>query len=201
MQRRGGGGAGGGQGGARGRFGTLLYDAVYLTGGDELMKKQKGRKAAIILSNGVDRGSKVSISQAIEAAQRSDTLVYSIHFASNEGFGGPGLGRGGLGRGGGMGRGGGRYPQQEHIDGKQVLRRISKETGGGYFEVSKKETVEKIYEQIQEELRNQYNLGYVSDKTASEGGYRTISLSVDKKNLIAQAREGYYPVPPSSEGK
>jgi VWFA-related protein len=158
------------------------------------MKKQKGRKAVVILSDGVDRGSKVGISEAIEAAQRSDTLVYSIYFASNEGFQGFGRG-GGMGRGGGLGRGGGggRYPQGDRPDGKKILKRISKETGGTFFEVSHKQTVDAIYSRIEEELRNQYSLGYTSDQPASGTGYRTISLTVDKKNLTVQTREGYYP--------
>ena len=189
----GGRGRGGGGGGWHRGGGTLLYDAVYLASGDDLMKKLKGRKAVVVLSDGVDSGSKVSISEAIEAAQRSDTLVYSIYFAASEsrpgGFGGPGMGRHG-----GMGRGGGRYPQEERPDGKKVLRRISKETGASFFEVSKKQPVDKIYERIQEELRSQYSLGYVSDQPASETAYRTISLTANQKNLTVQTREGYYPV-------
>jgi VWFA-related protein len=211
QQRGSGGDPDGGDGRAgrmRRRAGTLLYDGIYLASGDDLMKKQKGRKAAVVLSDGVDHGSKVSISDAIEAAQRSDTLVYSIYYASSEGFGhgfgGPGLGRGGgMGRGGGgMGRGGGgRRPQEERPDGKKILRRISKETGGSFFEVSKKETVDKIYDRIQEDLRNQYSLGYVSDQPATEARYRTISLTVNKKNLTAQTREGYYPILAANENK
>ncbi len=184
--RHGHGGAGYGRHG-----GTLLYDAVYLASGDDLMKKQKSRKAVVILSDGVDRGSKVGLSEAIEAAQRSDTLVYSIYFASNEGFQGFGRGMGGMGRGGGMGRS--RYPQEDRPDGKKVLRRLSKETGGGFFEVTKKLTVDGIFAQIEDDLRNQYSLGYTSDQPAAGGGYRVISLTVDKKNLTVQAREGYYP--------
>jgi VWFA-related protein len=196
----GGGRGGGGGGGGRRGGGTLLYDAIYLASGDDLMKKQKGRKAVFVLSDGVDRNSKVSITEAIEAAQRSDTLVYSIYFGSNEGFQGFNRG-GGLGRGGGMGRGGGRYPQEERPDGKKILRRISKETGGTYFEVSHKQTIDAIYTRIEEELRNQYSLGYTSDQPASQTGYRAISLTVDKKNLTVQTREGYYPIPAAGGGK
>lgn len=192
----GGSGRGGRGAGSRHGGGTLLYDAIYLASGDDLMKKQKGRKALFVLTDGVDRGSKVSISEAIEAAQRSNTLIYSIYFASNEGF--PGFGRG-MGHGGGMGRGGGtgrgRYPQEERPDGKKVLRRISKETGGTFFEVSKKQTIDNIYSHIEEEMRNQYSLGYASDQPASQTGYRTITLIVNKKNMAAQTREGYYPAP------
>jgi VWFA-related protein len=195
----GGGGRRGGGGGSSHRGGTLLYDAVYLASGDDLMKKQKGRKAVFVLSDGVDRGSKVGISEAIEAAQRSDTLVYSIYFASNEGF--QGLGRGGgFGHGGGMGRGGGRS-QEDRPDGKKILKRISKETGGTYFEVSHKQTIDNIYTRIEEELRNQYSLGYTSDQSASGTGYRTINLTVNQKNMIAQTREGYYPAPAPSAAK
>ena len=71
----GGGGGGGGRGshgGYGGGGGTLLYDAVFLAS-DELMKKQQGRKAIVVLTDGVDRGSKETLRDAIETAQRADT--------------------------------------------------------------------------------------------------------------------------------
>jgi VWFA-related protein len=173
-----------------------MYDAIFLAG-DELLKKQQGRKAVVLLSDGVDNGSKTSIGGAIESAQRADMLVYSIRFADTEnrsplgGFGTPGMGRGG--RRGGMG--GGRYPQpsaggRNNVDGKKILQRISEETGGGYFEVSNKMPLDKIYDQIEEELRNQYSLGYTPDK--SDSGYHKIVVSVKRKNLTVRARDGYY---------
>ncbi len=188
----GGGNSGGGGGGGRGRQrggGTLLYDAVYLAG-DEIMSKQQGRKAVIILSDGVDHGSKEGLSTAIEMAQRSDTVVYSILFKDDQGYGNPGIRMGGMGGG----RRGGRFPQQERPDGKKVLQQISKETGGRLFEVSKKETIEKIYADIEEELRNQYSLGYTPDKNAGPG-YHKIQLTVKQKDLLVQARDGYYSGP------
>jgi VWFA-related protein len=189
-----GGPRGPGGGGRRGGGGTTLYDAVLLAS-DELMKKQEGRKALIVLSNGVDTGSKVSIGQAIESAQRTDSLVYSIFFAGEDAYRG---GRGGFGGHGrpGMGRRGGGMPPrlpQTLPDGKKILARISKETGGGFFEVSRKQPIHKIYSRIQEELRSQYNLGYSSDQPSSGGAYRRISLTAKQKGLVVQAREGYYP--------
>jgi VWFA-related protein len=184
--RRGGGG-GGGRGSGHGGGGTLLYDAVYLAG-DDLMNKQQGRKALIILSDGVDHGSKEGIMTAIETAQRSDTVVYSILFKDDEGYGGRTsmqMGPFGTGR-----RGGGR-PQEERPDGKKILERISKETGGRMFEVSKKETVEKIYGEIEEELRNQYSLGYTPDKDTG-AGYHKLHVNTKQKDLVVQARDGYY---------
>jgi hypothetical protein len=101
-----GGGSGSRGRGSRGGAGTLLYDAVYLAS-NELMKKQQGRKAIIILSDGVDHGSKESLDTAIESAQRADTLVYSILFGGEEGGGGSGHPHfGGMGPYGGGGGGG-----------------------------------------------------------------------------------------------
>jgi VWFA-related protein len=132
-------------------------------------------------------------------------VVYAILFKDDEaygngggygrgGFGIPGLGGPGMGRGGmgGPGRGGSRFPQQ-HADGKKVLERISKETGGRMFEVSKKEPVTQIYAEIEEELRNQYSLGYTPDRGSStESGYHKIQVAAKQKDLVVQAREGYY---------
>ncbi|HYA98495.1 MAG TPA: VWA domain-containing protein, partial [Methylomirabilota bacterium] len=80
------GGGRGGRGSGRRGAGTLLYDAVYLAG-DELMSKQQGRKALIVLSDGVDRGSKEGLTTAIQTAQHADTIVYSILFKDEEGYG------------------------------------------------------------------------------------------------------------------
>jgi VWFA-related protein len=196
----GGGGASRGSGRSHGHGGggTLLYDSIYLAS-NELMKKQHGRKALIILTDGVDHGSKESLNTAIASAQRADTAVYSILFADEDAYG-PG-GRGGYGGhggygGGGMGRGGGgHYPQQDHPDGKKVLERISKETGGQLFEVKKKLPIEQIYAQIEEELRNQYSLGYTPDRPGDDSTYHLIRVTVNQKDLIVQAREGYYSGP------
>ncbi len=172
------------------RAGTLLYDAVFLAS-DEMMKNKQGRKAIIILSDGVDRGSKTTLEHAIETAQRNNTTVYSILFADEESHPNSWGEFGGLG-GGGRGRHGGghRVPQEPRPDGKKILARISEQTGGRMFEVSKKQTVGQIYDLIAEELRNQYNLGYTPEKPAE--GYHKIHLTTKRKDLTVQARDGYY---------
>ncbi len=193
-----GGGGPSGSGGHHRGGGTTLYDAVFLAS-DELMQKQQGRKALIILSDGVDTGSKLTLTRAIEAAQRANTLVYSILFSDREAYGNRdygvhigGLG-GGIGRQGGTGRGGpGGYPQQSHPDGKKVMEQISRETGGRFFEVSKKQPIDQIYASIEEELRNQYSLGYTPDKADAAPGYHKIHLTTTQKDLVVQARDGYY---------
>jgi len=207
------GGGGSGRGGHHHGAGTLLYDSVYLAS-DELMQKQHGRKAIVLLTDGVDIGSKMSLDRAIESAQRADSVVYSILFSDPDAY--RGNGGGGWGSGGGMGGGpwgrhggGGGYPggyprpqqQEEHADGKKVLQRISQETGGRMFEVTKKQSVDQIYQQIQDELRNQYSLGYTPDR-AGEGGseYHKIHLTTKQKDLLVQARDGYYSAKPAQAG-
>jgi VWFA-related protein len=180
--------------------GTLLYDSIYLAS-NEVMKKQKGRKAIFVLTDGNDRGSKETLETAIEAAQRADVSVYSIYFAGDE----PGSSHGGYGHGGGMGRGGGggwpggggggrggHYPQEERSDGKKVLQRLSAETGGRYFEISKKLPIDQAYAAVQEELRNQYSLGYTPNAADAGEGYHRIQVTVSQKDDAVQARDGYY---------
>ena len=188
-----GGGSGGNNGGRR-QAGTTLYDAIFLAS-DEIMAKQKGRKALILLTDGVDEGSKETLYDCIKAAQRSDTLVYSILFSDRDAYGQQPV----MATLGGMGMGGRRGGQgvpmaAQHPDGKKILQQISRETGGGFFEVTKKDPIATIYKTVQEELRNQYSLGYVSDQDPSATGFRHITLTAkNNKSLTVQAPEGYYP--------
>ena len=149
--------------------GTMLYDAMFKAS-REVMQHQTGRKALIVLSDGVDTGSEASIGETIEAAQKADTLIYSILF-SDEGYYGI------LGGG---------------ADGRGALMRMSRETGGGFFEVSKRQSLDDIFTQLQEELRSQYNVGYVSDQPVSISEFRKIQLTTHQKGLSVQARGRYW---------
>jgi VWFA-related protein len=189
-------GGGYGHGHGHGGAGTLLYDAVYLAS-NEVMKKQQGHKALIILTDGVDRGSKETLEDAVEAAQRADTLVYTILFADHEehggGYGGGYGGHGGWGGGGPMGGGGRRrQPEEERPDGKKVLIQISKETGAHMFEVSKKLPIDMVYAEIENELRNQYSLGYTPEGMDAALGYHKLTVTTKQKDLAVEAREGFY---------
>jgi VWFA-related protein len=151
--------------------GTLLYDAV-INASDEFMKSRTGRKALIVLSDGVDNDSEATLADSIEAAHRADTLVYSIEF-SDPSF--PSFGR----------------------DGKGVLMRLAKETGGEFFEVSKKLDIDRIYALIQEDLRSQYSLGYVPDHPATVSEFRKIQLTVKRPGLVVQSRDRYWAEAPA----
>jgi VWFA-related protein len=150
--------------------GTLLYDAMSM-GANDVMSKVTGRKALIVLSDGVDTGSHLAIADSIEAAQRNDTIVYSVYFTDPNAYG----------IFGGMGP-----------NGRAVLQRMAHETGGGFFEVSKKLSIEQVFDQIQDELRSQYNLGYVSDVPVEISEFRKLQLTVKQKGLVVQARDRYW---------
>jgi VWFA-related protein len=193
---------------ARRGAGTLLYDAIFLAC-DEVIKKQTGRKAIVVLTDGEDRGSQETLNSAIESAQRSETVVYAIYYGGHEDHDNSGFNNGG-GRGGYPGGGypGGRYPgggypgggypggsrypqQQSRPDGKKILQRIAQETGGRYFEIKKKDSVDDVYAAIAEELRTQFVLGYTPPKDQSSG-YHSIHLTTKNKDESVQTRAGYY---------
>jgi VWFA-related protein len=154
----------------QGGGGTVLYDAV-VTACNEVMRTLTGRKALIVLSDGVDIGSDGTLQDAVEAAERADTLIYSILYSDPGAYGI-------------FGGGGG--------DGKRVLERMANDTGGSFFEVSKKHGVDEMFEVLQQELRTQYSLGYVSDKPVRVSEFRAIELTVRQKGLVAQARRRYW---------
>ncbi len=149
--------------------GTLLFDAV-VRACEDIMQKQMHRKALIVMTDGVDNGSQADVDDAIQTALRADTLIYSILFSDPGAYG---LFGGGL-------------------DGKKGLMRMSKETGGGFFEVSKKQGINQIFDLIEAELRSQYNLGYVSDEPVRVSEFRSIQLATRQKGLVVQARGRYW---------
>ena len=201
---QGGGGRDGGQGGGRRRGGgTQLYDAIYLAS-NELMLKEPGRKALIVLSDGDDRGSKETLNEAVDAAEKANVSVYTVYFKGEEGRDSQGMGRS---RGGGFpGGGGGGYPGgmprlprpgsgEVKTDGKKILEQIAKRTGGIPFEAKKKDSFDEVYTQIAEELKGQYLLTYSPDKLPEKGDsddFHKIALKAKDDKLTVITREGYY---------
>ncbi len=153
--------------------GTLLYDAVYLAS-DEKLKSEVGRKAIVLITDGDDQGSTYNIRQAIEAAQKSDAIIYSIYYVDHMFYA-----QAGMFGGGGAGE----------------LRKMSTETGGHVFTVDRKHPLSEIFKELQDELRNQYSIGYVPTNTNRDGSFRHVEIKVDNKDYRVQARNGYYATP------
>jgi VWFA-related protein len=154
--------------------GTLLYDAVYL-GADDVLKRQVGRKALVLITDGNDFGSQMTVKQAIEAAHKSDVIIYAILYLDREFY----YRSGGVGMVGGFGSG-------------SSLRKLAEETGGRMFEVSRKKPLRAIYQELQEELRSQYSVGY-TPAGRTDRGFRRIRILPKNRDLKVQARQGYYP--------
>src|ERR1700758_2077316 len=147
--------------------GTLLYDAVYLSGHD-MLSKEGGRKAMILLTDGQDEGSRLKVQDAIEAAQKADAIVYVLLCADRGFYGGFGY------------------------SGESDMRKLTEQTGGRVINVGNKfDKLRDAFDQIAAELRSQYNIGYTPTNTKHDGSYRKLEIK-NKQNYKIQARAGYY---------
>lgn len=149
--------------------GTILYDAVYLAANEKL-KGEVGRKAVVLITDGVDTGSRISRDKAIEAAQKADVMIYSIYYVDQMAYGPFG--------------GGG--------NGEAELRKMSSETGGRVFHIDRRTTLEDAFRDIQEEMRSQYSISYSPTNAKKDGSFRKIDLKASNKDYKIQARRGYY---------
>ncbi len=152
--------------------GTVLYDAVYLAAND-MLSKEAGRKAIVLITDGEDEGSTLTERAAIEAAQKSDAIIYGILYVDRQAYGGFNAG----------------------YSGESVLKHMSEETGGRLFQVDRKNSLDAIFEQIQQEMRTQYAIGYTPTNGRKDGSFRKIELRTANKDLKVQVRKGYYALP------
>jgi VWFA-related protein len=143
--------------------GTALYDAIYLACGDKL-NGEAGRKAIIVVTDAQDEGSKVRLEEAIESAQRTDTVIHVLLVADPRYGGNP-----------------------------SAAHKLSEETGGRMIEVRSEKKLEEAFDQISEELRSQYTLGYYPTNNNKDGKFRKIKVDVTNHDEKVLARKGYYP--------
>jgi VWFA-related protein len=162
-------GAGGGPVPTANSPGTVLYDAVYLSAHD-MLAKEVGRKAMILLTDGEDEGSRLKIQDAIEAAQKADAIIYVL-LCADRGF---------------YGMAGGFY------SGEGEMRKLTEQTGGRVINVGNKfDKLREAFDQIAAELRSQYNIGFTSTNTKLDGSYRKLEIK-SKQGYKIQSRAGYY---------
>lgn len=154
------------------RTSTALYDALFLAA-DELFRNLVGRKVVVVISDGFDVRSKVSLEAAIEAALRSDVVVYAIQYFD-------------------------RYqyqvnPMSYRRSATRALKEMATETGGSFFTVSRTMRLSTIFQQIEDEMRSQYSIGHSPQPEPGRSGFRKIRLKSPRKGVKVQARAGYYP--------
>jgi len=146
----------------RGAIGTDFYDAIYLACSDKLAT-EAGRKAIVVLTDAEDNGSKVRVEEAIEAAQRTDTVVHILLV----------------------------YDPREGAN-ASVAKKITDETGGRMISVNSEKKLLEAFDQISEELRSQYTLGYYPTNSAQDGKFRKVKVETAEKDLKVLTRKGYY---------
>lgn len=154
--------------------GTHLYDAIYLAS-NQLMANEVGRKVLILLTDGEDQGSQETLDQALAAAQKADVMIYSIDIVDRNFYHVAGMG----------------------YEGGSVLERLSRETGGRMIRVNKIKNTQAAFQEIANELRTQYLLGYTPSDPKAGPGFRRIQVRVREHGDKVQARHGYYPHSPS----
>jgi Ca-activated chloride channel homolog len=161
---------------------TKLWDAIYVVSND-VFQGIKEKKAIIIMSDGMDNQSTVSYEEALQAAIRSEAAIYvvskteairQLYLSNNKGnyYGG--------------------IPNDAFVQADLVLRKLAYETGGRVLYPNTFGQLDNIYAQVDEELRNQYTLGYISSNTVKDGRYRKINVAVNADGAVVSARPGYY---------
>jgi VWFA-related protein len=144
--------------------GTILFDAVYLAATEKL-SKEVGRKVIVVITDGQDYGSRIKIQEATASAHRSDAIIYAIQYID---------------------------PRYAMWGGDGDLKRMAEDTGGRVFRVDRKNTLESIFTEIQDEMRSQYALSYSPADPKNDGGFRKIEIRPSDKKLKVQARKGYF---------
>jgi VWFA-related protein len=155
-------------------YATLLYSAVR-DSSDNILRQRQGRKALVLLTDGVAYKDSIPIGTAIEFAQRADTILYSIRFSDPIAVYRPFRAA---------------ILEAAREKGKQGLEKMARETGGTSYEVTKNRSIEMIYSQIEGELRNQYSIGYTPSQV--DGRYHKIRLVTKDHHLIVATRDGYF---------
>jgi VWFA-related protein len=157
--------------------GTVLYDAVYLATAEQL-KGQVGRKVIVLITDGEDQGSRYDIKQAIQAAQKADAIIYSIYYVDRAFY---------YGQSRGMMIGG---------VSDWALKRMADETGGRVFHIDNHHTLQNAFDEIQDDMRSQYALGYSPSNSTKDGSFRRIEIKTNNHDLKVLARKGYYAIKP-----
>ena len=150
--------------------GTHLFDAIYLAS-NELMKTRHGRKVLVLVTDGEDEGSKVTLPKAIEAAEKADLIVYCIVVSDPDFYQ--------------------MFGARYHGDAK--VRTLARETGGRTIRVTAIEQIGTAFNQIGLELRSQYLLGYSPSNSQWDGSFRRIQVKIRGRNYTVRTRTGYYP--------
>jgi VWFA-related protein len=154
--------------GVRPRGGTLLFDAVALVA-DRKLRKAEGRKAMILITDGLDNGSRARLDHAARSAQESDAVVYGIHYMDAD------------------------LEAVYSARGLTALEKISHPTGGRTFAVGGRHPLEKVFDTIREEMRSQYTLAFKPVAEVDDGEWHKLEVRTKAGHKVS-TRSGYFSV-------
>lgn len=147
--------------------GTSLYDAVYLAAG--ILSETRGRKVIVVITDGTDTTSELSLKDCLKRTQIAEAVVYALVVQPIKSE--PG----------------------RNLAGEHAMFYLVERTGGRFFRVPSAQAIYNSFDQISEELRTQYSLGYYPQPPVrARDEFRRIEVRVADPAYIVRAREGYY---------
>jgi Ca-activated chloride channel family protein len=167
---------------------TVLNDAIYVTF-DDLFRNIEGKKAVILLSDGVDTGSMMSFDEAIDLALRSESMVYVVSKLDEYWTAAIQARHKLAARGQLVPR---EFKDDFILNVRRSLKRLADLTGGKYLDTKAFLSLTDVYKQVAEELKNQYYIAYIPKNKAKDGRWRDIEIRVARGGVVASTRPGYF---------
>ena len=152
---------------------TALYQAIYialreLERAPALSDEESRRRALVVFSDGEDTSSLVEFDELMDLAKRADTSIYTIALRDT------------------------RSEAKGFREAEHVLRMLAQETGGRVFFPTRIDDLNSVYDEIAEEIGNQYTLGYTSKNLKHDGSWRRLAVRLSRPNATARTKRGYY---------
>jgi len=153
------------------RGGTAMRDAIRMSIDHVKEKAHKDKKVLVVVTDGNDNSSVVSLEDLVKAAQQSEVLIYTVGLLTDE-------------------------ERREAKRAQKAMEALAEATGGETFFPRDVSEVERIANQVAHDIRNQYTIAYTPLNQAMDGSFRQIKVAVKAAgNPTVRARSGYYATP------
>jgi VWFA-related protein len=153
------------------RGATALFNAIYIAL-QSLSRRRRTdeRQAVVVLSDGADTRSLVTFEDVRELARKTDVMIYAISLRGTKKD----------------------LKKDKYRNAKYVLEKLAEESGGSSFSPENIKDLSGVYDQIADELKSQYNMGYTSSDTLTDGTWRRIQVLCTRPGMDVRTRAGYY---------
>jgi Ca-activated chloride channel homolog len=153
------------------RGGTAMRDAIRMSIDHLKEKAHKDKKVLVVVTDGNDNSSVISLENLVKASQQSEVLIYSIGLLAEE-------------------------ERREAKRAERALNDLAVATGGEAFFPKELSEVDRLANVVAHDIRSQYTIQYTPINQAMDGSFRAIKISVNGPgHLTARTRSGYYATP------